>query len=432
MMRILRHIPQWLTSRGNRSENGPGVTFWGHFRSRSEAGQSLPAALITLAVTSLLLAPFLTFVSSRSLGTRAAEETFNEQYAADAGVEFGIWSLLNNSTFRNQVDNNVGTPQSLTFPSPINGYTPVLTVTGVPIGDWYPREFAPKNINQGGSLAFAGPDNVYALRGANSNNFYYYSILANEWNNRKKTPGKVNAGGALVYDGGDIYALQGGGKTGFWRYNIGTNKWKKMKKTDENVKEGGALAYAGGDYIYALRGDNKNDFWEYDIDKNTWDDLAGTPENVNAGADLVAVGGYIYAFRGGNNKDFWRYDIDDKSWSNLADAPGNVDEGGSLAYYSGNYIYALQGKSTGFWRYSVTMDSWTVINSAPSAIGNGGDLEFTNSQGGFAFRGGNNKDFWEFDVTPLYDISSQAGSVSTDARIKIDDLTNPILFWDID
>ena len=78
-------------------------------------GRSLPAALITLAVGSLLLTPFLAFVSSRSLGTRGAAETFNEQYASDAGIEFGIWSLLNDSAFRSQVDINAGIPQPLAF-----------------------------------------------------------------------------------------------------------------------------------------------------------------------------------------------------------------------------------------------------------------------------------------------------------------------------
>jgi len=406
------------------------------FTARQEWGGSLPAALITLAVGSILLTPFLSFVSSRSLGTRAAEETFNEQYAADAGIEFGIWSILNNSTFRTQVDNPVGTPQTLTFPSPINGSTPVLTVTGIPIGNWDLREFTSAKVEKGGALAYAGGDYIYALRGDGKKDFWEYDIDNDTWDDLLDIPKKVDNGGSLVYavDGGDdfIYALPGKSKE-FWRYDIDNNLWDKMANTDKEVKEGGALAYAGGDYIYALRGDGKKDFWEYDIDNDTWDDLSDTPQNVKAGADLVAVGGYIYAFRGDKKTDFWRYDINNDTWNDtLENAPGNVDKGGALAYYSGNYIYALQGKSTGFWRYNYTMDSWTVINNAPSAVDKGGDLEFTDAEGGFAFRGGKKKDFWEFDIIPRYDISSQAGSVSTDARIKIDGLTNPILFWDIE
>ena len=400
---------------------------------KQESGRSLPAALITLAVGSMLLTPFLSFVSTRSLGTRAATETFNEQYTSDAGIEFGIWSLLNNSAFRTQVDINAGTPQPLAFPSPINGYTPTISVTGLPIGSWYLREFTSAKIDKGGSLAYTGGDRVYALWGNGTKTFRYYSISADQWFGLANIPKNVDNGGALVYAGGNfIYALPGNSKD-FWRYNISNNTWTSMKKTDDKVKAGGALAYAGGNFIYALRGDKTKDFWRYNISNNTWSDQADTPEKVKDGADLVAVGGYIYAFRGDKNLDFWRYNISLDSWSLLQDTPNNVDKGGSLAYYSGNYIYAFQGKSTSFWRYTVTMDSWTELTITPSKVGLGGELVFTHSQGGFAFRGGKNYDFWEFEVTPpRYDISSQAGSLDTDARLEIDGSTKTILFWDID
>lgn len=155
--------------------NLPGLLFKLGQGLKQESGRSLPAALITLAVGSMLLTPFLSFVSTRSLGTRAATETFNEQYASDAGIEFGIWSLLNNSAFRTQVDINSGIAQPLAFPGSINGYTPTISVTGLPLGSWYLRQFAPSNVERGGSLAYAGGDRVYALRGANSRNFVPYS-----------------------------------------------------------------------------------------------------------------------------------------------------------------------------------------------------------------------------------------------------------------
>jgi hypothetical protein len=399
-----------------------------------ESGRSLPAALITLAVGSLLLTPFLSFVSSRSLGTRAAGETFAEQYASDAGVEFGIWSLLNNPAFRTQVDINSGTPQALAFPGPINGFSPVLTVTGIPIGNWYLRQFAPADINSGGSLAYAGGDRIYALRGNNSTAFGYYSISANQWYSLANTPAGVGRGGALVYAGGNfLYALRGNNQDNFWRYNISNNSWASMEDTLNRVSQGGSLVFPGGSFLYALRG-NSNKFWRYNISSDTWSSRSNTPESVGYGADLIATGGNtIYALRGANNTNFWRYNITTDTWSALQNTPTRVTNGGALAYYSGNYIYALQGNSTAFWRYTVTINSWTVLANTPSAVGRGGALEFTHSQGGFAFRGGNNADYWEFGITPpRYDISSQAGSVDTNARIEIDISTNTILFWDID
>ncbi len=401
---------------------------------KQESGRSLPAALITLAVGSMLLTPFLSFVSTRSLGTRAATETFNEQYASDAGVEFGIWSLLNNTAFRTQVDINAGIPQPLAFPGSINGYTPTLSVTGLPLGSWYLRQFAPATISSGGSLAYNGGDRVYALRGNNSTSFGYYSISTNQWHSLANTPAGVQRGGALVYTGGNfLYALRGRNSDAFWRYNITTNNWASLEDTPSRVRQGGALVYDGGNYLYALRG-SSNNFRRYNISTDSWGNRANTPNTVSYGSDLVYTGGnYIYAFRGSSSTHFWRYDISSNSWSSQQNAPANVNNGGSLAYYSGDYIYALRGNSTGFWRYTVTMDSWTVLTNTPSTVGRGGSLVFTHSQGGFAFRGGNNTDFWEFEVTPpRYDISSQAGSVDTDARLEIDGSTKTILFWDID
>ncbi len=409
-------------------------------RLKLESGGSLPSALITLAVGSLLLTPFLSFVSTRSLGTRAAGETFSEQYAADAGVEFGIWSLLNDLTFRTQVDSSIGTAQPLPFPSPINGYTPSLSVTGILIGNWYERQNHLPAINQGGSLAYTegyplGEHRVYALQGNGTKNFGYYSISTDQWIGRADTDKEVGQGGALVY-GGDsfIYALRGNNKKEFWRYDIDGNSWSTMGKTPKNVSAGAALAYPGGNFIYALQGGGTDTFWEYSISKNKWKPRKKIPVAVNAGGALVSVGGdTIYAFCGGNLTNFWRYTISTNSWVALQNTDSGVSNGGALAYYSGDYIYALQGNSTGFWRYAVTMDNWTVLEETLNPVGNGGSLVVTHSLGGFAFRGGNHSDFWKFEVTPpQYDISSQAGSVDTDARIEIDGSTNTILFWDID
>ncbi len=402
-------------------------------KGRSPA-KSLPAALITLAVGSMLLTPFLSFVSARSLGTGAAEETFNEQYAADAGIEFGIWNLLNTPAFRSQVDINAGVPQALAFPGSLNGYTPTISVTGIPIGSWYLRQSTLNTVNRGGDLAYDGGNRVYALRGNNSRNFGYYSITGDAWFNLANTLAKVQRGGSLVYAGGNfLYAFRGRNTNRFWRYNITSNSWSSLAKAPKRVRQGGALVYTGGNYIFAFRGGG-NRFWRYDISTDSWSNRANALGSVGYGADLLYTGGnYIYAFQGRNTDNFWRYNISANSWSAMQNTLAIVNNGGSLAYYSGGYIYALRGNSPDFWRYTVTMNSWTSLTNAPASVGRGGDLVFTHSEGGFAQRGGNRTDFWEFEVTPpRYDISSQAGSVTTDTRLEIDVLNKSILYWDID
>jgi hypothetical protein len=399
-----------------------------------EAGRSLPAALIALAVGSILLTPFLSFVSSRSLGGGAAEETFQAQYAADAGIEFGCWALLNRPAFRSLVDLTAGTPHSLAFPGTLNGYTPSITVTGLPLGFWYVRQSAPATIERGGALAYPGGDRIYVLRGDNSRDFWYYSISGDSWGSLASTPGNVRQGGALVYGGGNfLYALRGNNQNDFWRYNITTDNWASMQNTPANVRQGGALAYNGGNFIYAFRG-NSSDFWRYNISSDSWSSRTSAPNSTGYGADLVATNSNtLYAFRGANSTAFWRYNATSDSWTSLQDTPSRVNNGGSLTYLSGSYLYGLQGTSTDFWRYAVTMDSWTTLAGTPASVGRGGDLIFSNPEGGFALRGGNQTDFWEFEVTPpRYDISSQAGTVTTDARLEIDGSTKRILFWDID
>jgi len=59
----------------------------------SQKGQALPLALVALAIGMLTIAPFLGHVSSSLIGSRIYEQAINEQYSADAGVEYAIWHL---------------------------------------------------------------------------------------------------------------------------------------------------------------------------------------------------------------------------------------------------------------------------------------------------------------------------------------------------
>ena len=62
----------------------------------SEKGQTLPLALLALAVGSLVIAPFLGHASSSLIGSRVYEEVMTEQYSCDAGIEWALWKLKGN------------------------------------------------------------------------------------------------------------------------------------------------------------------------------------------------------------------------------------------------------------------------------------------------------------------------------------------------
>ncbi|MDZ7843608.1 MAG: hypothetical protein U5K99_07385 [Anaerolineales bacterium] len=411
----------------------------------SERGRSLPAALIALAVGSILLAPFLSFVSSRSLGSRAAAETFRAQYAADAGIEYGIWILLNDPVIRAQVDSSPGTPLSVTFPEAINGVTPTVTLTANPLGQWFVRQpTSPDYAGPGGALEFTGGNNVYALMGNGSNTFKRYNPVSDSWIDIITIPWlfywNSNAGDMTFAGGNSLYTFFPGyfWLHPFYRYSTTTNSWYPLVDTPEQILPGAALVFAGGNDLYALRGGGRT-FWHYDIGSNSWEDKKDLRGNTSAGqgAALVYTGGnYIYALLGGNSNDFFRFDMTSGKkgkWESLANAPGPVSGGGSLAYYSGDYIYALQGGSRGFWRYTISSDTWAVLADTPEVVGSGGDLAFVNSSTGYALRGGGSSDFWEFSVTPpRYDITSQAGSTEIHARIELDGVNQSIVFWDIE
>lgn len=63
-----------------------------------DRGQALPLALVALAVGAVLVTPFLTNVSVNLLASRKTDEAIADYYAADAGIEWGLWRLKNDPT----------------------------------------------------------------------------------------------------------------------------------------------------------------------------------------------------------------------------------------------------------------------------------------------------------------------------------------------
>jgi len=60
---------------------------------RTEKGQALPMVLILMVVSGLILAPLLSYTSSGLKVGQAYERMADEFYAADAGIEDGLWQI---------------------------------------------------------------------------------------------------------------------------------------------------------------------------------------------------------------------------------------------------------------------------------------------------------------------------------------------------
>ena len=277
----------------------------------SEKGQILPLVLVTLAVGTLFIVPFLGHASTGFIVSRVYEQAITEQYSAGAGVEHAIWRLTNDGLADEL--SVPGDSANYTLSETVNSIAPSITVTALDSSD--------------GSY-------IYALRGDNQDNqkdFWRYDIANDEWTSMANTPEQVKEGGALTHDGSNyIYAFRGNDQKDFWRYDIANDEWTSMANTPEQVNSGGALTLDGSN-IYALRGDNQKDFWRYDIANDEWTSMANAPNKVKEGGALTYDGSYIYALRGNDKKNFWRYDITNDAWAHMANTPEKVKEGGALA-----------------------------------------------------------------------------------------------------
>ncbi len=118
---------------------------------------------------------------------------------------------------------------------------------------------------------------VYVLKGSNTVEAYGFSHILNRWSDTLDMNTfygmyprrRVKNGGALCALGDQLYALKGGNTQQFWHYNFAADSWKRS--TDIPLAAGGrrvrpkmgaALAEAEST-IFCLKGSSSYEFWEY-------------------------------------------------------------------------------------------------------------------------------------------------------------------------
>ncbi|MBM3322864.1 hypothetical protein FJY69_05250, partial [candidate division WOR-3 bacterium] len=220
---------------------------------------------------------------------------------------------------------------------------------------WKTRTSTPSN-SFAGTIAYAGGNHLYVLRGGGSRSFWRYSIPYNYWEVRCNAPDRTGNGASLAWAGGSyLYALRGFDKRDFWAYSMSGNAWTQKAQTPAKVGSGGALVWGGGDSLFALRGNNKRDFWLYRISANQWQARDSAPVAAGSGADLAynPLTKKIYAFFGGNTRYFYVYNIATNTWSARCLAPAPVRTGGCLTYCDYSIFGGVGlGRNDDFWRYS--------------------------------------------------------------------------------
>jgi len=85
----------------------------------SEKGQALPLAMLTLAIGTLVIAPFLGHASSSLIGSRIYGQAITEQYSCDAGIEWALWRLNENPALTTNTTYHTSSLEPI--PSGING-----------------------------------------------------------------------------------------------------------------------------------------------------------------------------------------------------------------------------------------------------------------------------------------------------------------------
>ena len=403
----------------------------------SEAGGSLPAVLAAIAVGSILMAPFLSQVSTSVLAVRTAGENMAAFYAADAGVEYAVWRLEHDAAFQASVLAALGSPVAVSGNPTVNAVPTDVTVTAE--RSWLSVAQAPAAVGHGGSLArIAGQ--LYALRGGTSRSFWRYDIAVDSWTALAQTPANVGEGGALTTrDGDTLYALRGAGTNDFWRYSPSSNSWTVRQDTPRDVSATGALAYLDSGETYAFMEPwlcnpvfCRDRIWRYREGSDSWDFRAVTPDQAGAGAALAADGsGALLALRGDATNDFWDYTPD--NWqTSPADPPNAVGVGADLASDGVRYSYALRGGGTRHaWRYDRLTDSWADLPDTPAGVGEGGSIVYAGSDTVYALRGGGSTDFWMLGITYVVR-AYQAGDLQLTVRVSLSGADPRVLLWDFE
>ena len=92
---------------------------------QAQAGDSLPFALIVLAIGALLVGTLMFRTSSSMKLLETFDTTLRAQYSSDAGAEHALWQIAN-TTLRQALVASQGTPQYIDVPVAVNAIIPTV------------------------------------------------------------------------------------------------------------------------------------------------------------------------------------------------------------------------------------------------------------------------------------------------------------------
>lgn len=177
--------------------------------------------------------------------------------------------------------------------------------------------------------------------------------------------------------GDDMYVLRGADSQTFWRYNLINRNWTTLTNIPNTVRMGSALVWDKGNYIYAMVGNNRPNFYRYNIQNDAWTTITNLPANAQQGADLAYLGDNKIAIYFTGVREFYIYEAMSGTYQiRQSQNVTTSDSGSGIWHDGGNYIYAYAGNDT-FWngnsgnarealaRYDIATDSWRELAKPP-------------------------------------------------------------------
>jgi len=166
----------------------------------SERGQSLPLAMLALALGTQIISPFLGHASSSLIGSRIYEQGITELYSCDAGVEHAIWRLTNGGLPDQLL--NIGDNTTYQLDETINGIAPSIAVTRLATS----AEVSVDDFESGG---LSGGSNWLDAWHRNPDNPSYAKVTAKESPYKGKYHLKITKQGALLSRAANLSGLSG-------------------------------------------------------------------------------------------------------------------------------------------------------------------------------------------------------------------------------
>ncbi|MDH5683306.1 MAG: T9SS type A sorting domain-containing protein, partial [candidate division WOR-3 bacterium] len=335
-----------------------------------------------------------------------------------------------------------------------------VRIDSVILPKWAQRADVPygpraRAVKHGGSITYGGNDQIFALKGANTNEFYSYDINLDAWKPKDTMPyspyrrKRVKRGAALCYDGRNtIYAIKGSNTLEFWAYTYTavSDTWLMMIDVPPGARriKGGSdivyVTYGGDEYVYCLKGSKTPEFYAYSVGTNTWIPRSPVPPGPRNKAPRYGscmtydrINNKIYVLKGYYN-EFYEYDIATDVWTVKADLPiigfsgvKKVKHGAALAADESGHIYAFKGNNTlEFWIYHTDEDWWEQTEPIPLGpsyrkVKYGGNLCYAPNNGRiYALKGNKTFEFWVYDPSLKMIFAEPPSSASPSGNMESD------------